>query len=101
MGKSLVYLIFSIQSSELDNRGGVIQVAEQLSLSVPIILNNKIGESGSFIQAHKLTINTKNINNQGTINSSDKVIHQGISASSLTLNAQSVNNAEGGNLCTK
>ena len=32
----------SIQSSELDNRGGVIQVAEQLSLSVPKILNNKI-----------------------------------------------------------
>ena len=95
-GKIISLSNISIQSSELDNRGGVIQVAEQLSLSVPIILNNKIGESGSFIQAHKLTINTKNINNQGTINSSDKVIHQGISASSLTLNAQSVNNAEGG-----
>ena len=86
----------SIQSSELDNRGGVIQVAEQLSLSVPKILNNKIGESGSFIQANKLTINTESINNQGTIDSSNKLIHQGISASSLTLNAQSVNNAEGG-----
>ena len=62
----------------------MIQVAEQLSLSVPKILNNKIGESGSFIQANKLTINTESINNQGTIDSSNKLIHQGISASSLT-----------------
>ena len=95
-GKIISLSNISIQSSELDNRGGVIQVAEQLSLSVPKILNNKIGESGSFIQANKLTINTESINNQGTIDSSNKLIHQGISASSLTLNAQSVNNAEGG-----
>ena len=95
-GKIISLSNISIQSSELDNRGGVIQVAEQLSLSVPKILNNKIGESGSFIQANKLTINTESINNQGTIDSSNKFIHQGISASSLTLNAQSVNNAEGG-----
>ena len=95
-GKIISLGKLSIKSEQFDNRGGVVQVAETLNLSMPTILNNKVGESGSFIQAGNVTIHTQNINNEDTKNSAENVITQGISANNLKLNAQAVNNTEGG-----
>lgn len=95
-GKVISLGDMTLQAEKLDNRGGVTQVAQQLALTVPTILNNKTGKDGSFIQANKLTIDAKKIDNQGTVDKSDGAIQQGIAAKTLLLNAQDIDNVEGG-----
>ena len=95
-GKVISLGDMTLQAEKLDNRGGVTQVAQQLALTVPTILNNKTGKDGSFIQANKLTIDAKKIDNQGTVDKSNGAIQQGIAAKTLLLNAQDIDNVEGG-----
>ena len=86
----------AIQANQVDNRGGEIRTKDALILNVSTTINNqKISETGSFIESgNVLNINTATLNNRDT-KSATKHMAQGILATTLTLSAQVVDNRQG------
>ena len=86
----------AIQANQVDNRGGEIRTKDALILNVSTNINNqKISETGSFIESgNVLNINTATLNNRDT-KSATKHMAQGILATTLTLSAQVVDNRQG------
>uniref|UniRef100_UPI0028EAC04A two-partner secretion domain-containing protein n=1 Tax=Haemophilus parahaemolyticus TaxID=735 RepID=UPI0028EAC04A len=86
----------AIQANQVDNRGGEIRMKDALILNVSTTINNqKISETGSFIESgNVLNISTATLNNRDT-KSATKHMAQGILATTLTLSAQVVDNRQG------
>ncbi|HBO37719.1 MAG TPA: hypothetical protein DD638_03560, partial [Pasteurellaceae bacterium] len=88
----------AVNTYMLDNRRGNIQALANVTLSNLSELNNQgeSGKSGSFIQAgQQLVINALNIHNQDT-KAIDTVPNKGLMASSVMLNANELDNSQGG-----
>lgn len=92
-GKDLTLTALSV-----DNRAGMIVADGSSTLNITTDINNqKVGNTGSLIQAQGgLTINTTNLNNQNTKGNAQSVPIQGILAGQVEVNAQQLDNKQGG-----
>ncbi|OQS58710.1 filamentous hemagglutinin [Actinobacillus suis] len=92
--QSLAQLI--INTALLDNQGGFIQTQQGGTITASHILNNKVAENGSLIEAGApLVVNTPIFENNGTI-AQGKTPTQGIIAQKLTLTSDRLENEKGG-----
>ncbi|VEI46939.1 filamentous hemagglutinin outer membrane protein [Actinobacillus equuli] len=92
--QSLAQLI--INTALLDNQGGFIQTQQGGTITASHILNNKVTENGSLIEAGApLVVNTPIFENDGTI-AQGKTPTQGIIAQKLTLTSDRLENEKGG-----
>ncbi|MDG4952736.1 hemagglutinin repeat-containing protein [Actinobacillus equuli] len=92
--QSLAQLI--INTALLDNQGGFIQTQQGGTITASHILNNKVTENGSLIEAGApLVVNTPTFENNGTV-AQDKTPTQGIIAQKLTLTSDRLENEKGG-----
>ncbi|HGO5856895.1 TPA: filamentous hemagglutinin N-terminal domain-containing protein, partial [Mannheimia haemolytica] len=87
----------TLNSTLLDNQAGVLKSVADITLNVPTVLNNRISENGSLIEAgNSLTMNSSVVENQGTLARQPQPT-QGIIASQFVLNsAKQLNNEKGG-----
>nr|WP_114892265.1 filamentous hemagglutinin N-terminal domain-containing protein [Haemophilus haemolyticus] len=92
-GKDLTLTALSV-----DNRAGMIVADGSSTLNIARDINNqKVGNTGSLIQAQgDLTVNTTNLNNQNTKGNAQSVPTQGILAGKAEVNAQQLDNKQGG-----
>ena len=92
-GKDLTLTALSV-----DNRAGMIVADGSSTLNIARDINNqKVGNTGSLIQAQgDLTVNTTNLNNQNTKGNAQSVPTQGILAGKVEVNAQQLDNKQGG-----
>ena len=92
-GKGLTLTALSV-----DNRAGMIVADGSSTLNIARDINNqKVGNTGSLIQAQgDLTVNTTNLNNQNTKGNAQSVPTQGILAGQVEVNAQQLDNKQGG-----
>jgi len=92
-GKDLTLTALSV-----DNRAGMIVADGSSTLNIARDINNqKVGNIGSLIQAQgDLTVNTTNLNNQNTKGNAQSVPTQGILAGKAEVNAQQLDNKQGG-----
>ena len=92
-GKDLTLTALSV-----DNRAGMIVADGSSTLNIARDINNqKVGNAGSLIQAQgDLTVNTTNLNNQNTKGNAQSVPTQGILAGKAEVNAQQLDNKQGG-----
>ena len=92
-GKDLTLTALSV-----DNRAGMIVADGSSTLNIARDINNqKVGNTGSLIQAQgDLTVNTTNLNNQNTKGNAQSVPIQGILAGKAEVNAQQLDNKQGG-----
>ena len=92
-GKDLTLTALSV-----DNRAGMIVADGSSTLNIARDINNqKVGNTGSLIQAQgDLTVNTTNLNNQNTKGNAQSVPKQGILAGKVEVNAQQLDNKQGG-----
>ncbi|SUT91198.1 filamentous hemagglutinin outer membrane protein [Actinobacillus lignieresii] len=92
--QSLAQLI--INTALLDNQGGFIQTQQGGTITASHILNNKVTENGSLIEAAApLVVNSPIFENNGTI-AQGKIPTQGIIAQKLTLTSDRLENEKGG-----
>ncbi|HHF2583924.1 TPA: hemagglutinin repeat-containing protein, partial [Haemophilus influenzae] len=91
--KNLILTALSI-----DNRAGIIVSDASSTLNIARDVNNeKVGNTGSLIQAQgDLMVNTTNLNNQNTKGNVQLVLTQGILAGKVEVNAQQLDNKQGG-----
>ncbi|PRM08165.1 Adenosine monophosphate-protein transferase and cysteine protease IbpA precursor [Haemophilus influenzae] len=92
-GKDLTLTALSV-----DNQAGMIVADGSSTLNIARDINNqKVGNTGSLIQAQgDLTVNTTNLNNQNTKGNAQSVPTQGILAGKVEVNAQQLDNKQGG-----
>ena len=92
-GKDLTLTALSV-----DNQAGMIVADGSSTLNIARDINNqKVGNTGSLIQAQgDLTVNTTNLNNQNTKGNAQSVPTQGILAGKAEVNAQQLDNKQGG-----
>ena len=92
-GKDLTLTALSV-----DNRAGMLVADGSSTLNIARDINNqKVGNTGSLIQAQgDLTVNTTNLNNQNTKGNAQSVPTQGILAGKVEVNAQQLDNKQGG-----
>lgn len=92
--QSLAQLI--IDTALLDNQGGFIQTQQGGTIRASHILNNKVAENGSLIEAGApLVVSTPIFENNGTV-AQAKTPTQGVIAQKLTLNSDRLENEKGG-----
>ena len=92
-GKDLTLTALSV-----DNRAGMLVADGSSTLNIARDINNqKVGNTGSLIQAQgDLTVNTTNLNNQNTKGNAQSVPTQGILAGKVEVNANQLDNKQGG-----
>ena len=92
-GKDLTLTALSV-----DNRAGMLVADGSSTLNIARDINNqKLGNTGSLIQAQgDLTVNTTNLNNQNTKGDAQSVPTQGILAGKVEVNANQLDNKQGG-----
>ncbi len=92
-GKDLTLTALSV-----DNQAGMIVADGSSTLNIARDINNqKVGNTGSLIQAQgDLTVNTTNLNNQNAKGNAQSVPTQGILAGKVEVNAQQLDNKQGG-----
>lgn len=88
----------NLTALSVDNRAGMIVADGSSTLNIARDINNqKVGNTGSLMQAQGgLTINTTNLNNQNTKGNVQSVPTQGILAGQVEVNAQQLDNKQGG-----
>ena len=88
----------TLTALSMDNRAGMIVADGSSTLNIARDINNqKVGNTGSLIQAQgDLTVNTTNLNNQNTKGNAQSVPTQGILAGKAEVNAQQLDNKQGG-----
>ncbi|OOF35619.1 hemagglutinin repeat-containing protein, partial [Rodentibacter heidelbergensis] len=85
----------TLSGSHLDNRGGIVQ-AKQAEINLIDLDNRANGTSGSLLTAsNRLALNVANINNQQT-KASQSTPTQGIQAGEVIVNADHLDNQDGG-----
>ncbi|MDY4594373.1 MAG: hemagglutinin repeat-containing protein [[Pasteurella] aerogenes] len=85
-----------LSTQQLDNRGGVIQVAGNSTMSAALINNSHISSTGSLLESNQtLTLNTPTLFNSQTKATGEQPT-QGIIAEQLNINANTVDNQQGG-----
>ncbi|PJG85311.1 hemagglutinin repeat-containing protein, partial [Conservatibacter flavescens] len=85
----------TIQAAQIDNQSGTIWGANTL-INATTINNQQNGQTGSLIGAtDRLTVTTSQLNNQQTVATGAKPT-QGLQAKNIQLNADTLNNQQGG-----
>ena len=88
----------NLTALSVDNRAGMLVADGSSTLNIARDINNqKVGNTGSLIQAQgDLTVNTTNLNNQNTKGNAQSVPTQGILAGKVEVNANQLDNKQGG-----
>ncbi|QIM62818.1 hypothetical protein A1D29_05670 [Pasteurellaceae bacterium Orientalotternb1] len=89
----------TLSASSIDNQAGKIS-AKSNTLTANQINNRANGSDGSLISGETLTLNVQQLDNQGTKATTD-VPTQGVQATHLTLQADTLNNQQGGIYATE
>ncbi|MDY4281556.1 MAG: filamentous hemagglutinin, partial [[Pasteurella] mairii] len=85
-----------LSTQQLDNRGGVVQVAGNGTISAALINNSQIHSTGSLLESNQtLTLNTPTLFNSQTKATGEQPT-QGVIAEQLNINANTVDNQQGG-----
>ncbi|POY43707.1 hypothetical protein C3007_09155, partial [Avibacterium gallinarum] len=87
-----------IDAQQLDNQAGVLSAEKDITLTIKTALQNqKIGETGSVIQAkNNLSVTTASFDNTNTKPADNAMPQQGVIAKNIVLNTQTLNNQQGG-----
>ncbi|PJG82642.1 filamentous hemagglutinin N-terminal domain-containing protein, partial [Caviibacterium pharyngocola] len=86
----------TLQAQRVQNQGGVLQTADNLTLRAATLLNQKVSETGSLIEAGEtLHLHTTDIDNRNTLGTAVQP-SQGIIAKNINLHAKQLDNRQGG-----
>ena len=86
---------FTLSTQELDNQAGNLSAKYKGDVTAEYINNNAVSEKGSLISAASLTLHAQQLDNQGT-KAKGEIPTQGIQGNNITIQTTSLNNQQGG-----